>query len=228
MIVSSRRGRVPPPGPGYHPAVPPDASATVDWREYWNARYVEEPDRYGDDPNVFVREVVEGLPPGSALDVACGRGRNAVWLAARGHTVTAVDVSDVGLDHGRRLADERGVTVDWVHADVLEWRPDGTFDLVLLSYLQLPPATRPSAHSMAMGAVTGGGRLVLVAHHKHNAEHGIGGPDYPEVLYDEATVAGDFDELAVVRNEMVVRVVERGGTERAAYDLVFVGERQPS
>ena len=90
-----------------------------------------------------------GLAPGRALDLACGSGRNAVWLAEQGWTVTGVDFSDVALEQARGLAAERGVEVEWLDADLREWVPDpGAFDLVVVLYLQLPaeeldPICRP-------------------------------------------------------------------------------------
>jgi 2-polyprenyl-3-methyl-5-hydroxy-6-metoxy-1,4-benzoquinol methylase len=90
-------------------------------REDWNRRHGEAGLLFGAEPNRFLVAEVEGLAPGRALDVACGSGRNAVWLAARGWQVTGVDFSGVALEQARGLAAERGVDVEWVEADVLEW-----------------------------------------------------------------------------------------------------------
>ena len=76
------------------------------------------------EPNRFVVAELQDLAPGRALDVGAGEGRNAVWLASRGWQVTAVDFSAVGLDKGRRLAQDRGVAVDWVLADVRDYQPE--------------------------------------------------------------------------------------------------------
>lgn len=171
--------------------------------------------------------MVEGLPRGTALDVACGRGRNAVWLAARGHSVTAIDLSDVAIDQARELAAARGVGVDFTVADFLTWNvPEQRFDLVLLSYLQLPPADRLPAHRRAATAVGPGGHLLLVAHHRENLLLGIGGPDDPAVLYDETMLAGDFAGLIIERNERVIRHVEKEDLEGDAIDVLFLGRRE--
>src|SRR5262249_56447890 len=91
----------------------------------------------------FVVSELAGLRPGRALDLATGEGRNAVWLAEQGWQVTAVDYSAVGLAKGGQLAEARGVSVDWVAADLLEYQPTPkAFDLVLVVYLHLPPAER--------------------------------------------------------------------------------------
>lgn len=199
------------------------ASTSSDRRRYWNERYREDPRRFGDEPNIFVAEILGDVPVGRVLDVASGRGRNAVWLAARGHDVTAIDISDVGIETGRTMAEAHGVRVNWVHGDFLDWEvPEHAFDVVLLSYLQLPPADRKKAHARAIRALADGGLLVLVAHHAANLDEGFGGPDDPAVLYDEETLAADFAGLSVERSERVLRAVD-GPVD--AIDVVFVGRR---
>src|SRR5712691_6450155 len=92
-------------------------------------------------PNQFVAAELAALPPGRALDLAAGEGRNSVWLAERGWRVTAVDFSRVGLDKGQKLSAAHGVDdgqVDWVAADLGEYTPPGSaYDLVLIAYLQV-------------------------------------------------------------------------------------------
>src|SRR5271165_7659380 len=89
----------------------------------WDDRYSAAELLWSADPNVFVAEEAGRLPPGRGVDLACGEGRNAIWLAGRRWTVTAVDFSAVALDKGRRLAERAGVTVHWVNHDVVTWEP---------------------------------------------------------------------------------------------------------
>ena len=204
--------------------MPRSSSSRSGRRSLWNERYSSEPSRYGDEVNQFVLEVAGPLAAGRALDVACGQGRNAVWLAWRGHRVTGIDLSDVAIAHAGELASERGVDVDFSVADFLKWDPppDG-FDLVLLSYLQLPPGDRVMAHRRAVAALAPGGWLLLIAHHRDNIEHGLGGPQNFSVLYDEEMLAVDFARLQVERNERVRRRVDRGDLKGEAIDVLFVG-----
>ena len=96
----------------------------------WDRRYAGAELVWTAEPNRFVVAELQDLAPGRALDVAAGEGRNAVWLASRGWQVTAVDFSAAGLDKGRRLAQARGVTIDWMHADVRDYQPEtGVFQL---------------------------------------------------------------------------------------------------
>ena len=193
-------------------------------REDWNRRHGEAGLLFGAEPNRFLVAEVEGLAPGRALDVACGSGRNAVWLAARGWQVTGVDFSGVALEQARGLAAERGVDVEWVEADVLEWQPpEGVFDLVGVLYLQVPAGERRAALARAATALAQGGTLLVVGHHSDNLEHGSGGPKDPRVLYSAEDVAADLDGLEIEKAEAVLRPVQ---DERDAID-VLVRARRP-
>ena len=107
-------------------------------REDWNARYAQKELVWTAEPNRLFAAEVGSLQPGRALDVACGEGRNAVWLAERGWRVTAVDFSDVALAKAAELATARGVDVEWLLDDVVAYETPPVFDLVAVLYLQLP------------------------------------------------------------------------------------------
>lgn len=160
-------------------------------------------------PNQTVVDETTGLKPGTALDVACGQGRNAVWLAEQGWDVTAVDFSGVGLDRARRLAEARGVDVTYIEADVVMWQPpERAFDLVLISYLQLPWLEFRTALTGAVNALAPGGTLLIVGHDVDNIERGYGGPQEPAVLYDAQRIAAELTGLNVATAQQVNRVVD--------------------
>lgn len=180
----------------------------------WDERYAGTELVWSSSPNRFVEAEVSGLPPGRALDLAAGEGRNAIWLAEHGWQVTAVDFSAVGLDKGRRLlaAHERArdLHVDWVEHDVLTYDPGPVgHDLALLAYLQLPAQERRKAVRVGFAALTVGGHLVVVAHDSTNLTAGTGGPQEPTVLYTAEEVLGDLDgeRFDVLRAERVERQV---------------------
>lgn len=89
----------------------------------WDERYREKPLLWSAGPNRFIEEELADLEPGTVLDVACGEGRNSVWLARRGWDVTGVDFSPVALDRAREMASRADVMVTWEEVDILEWDP---------------------------------------------------------------------------------------------------------
>ena len=189
----------------------------------WNAKYATAEYIWKAEPNRFLPELTAGLRVGRALDLACGEGRNAVWLAEQGWTVTGVDFSDVGLDKARRMATERGVDIEWICADATNWQPpaDG-FDLVVVFYLQLAADERRRAMCVAARALAPGGTLLVVAHDTTNLTDGTGGPPDPAVLYRPDDVIADLRtagiDLSVERAETVERPVP--GADRPALDCL--------
>ena len=174
----------------------------------WDRRYAATELVWSASPNVFVAHEVDGLAPGRALDLACGEGRNARWLAARGWQVTAVDFSAVGVEKGRRTAPE----VDWRVGDVLTCPLPSGLDLVVVAYLQLTEPERRTALRRCAQALAPGGRLLVVAHDRTNLTEGTGGPQDPAVLYSAQDVLADVEDVPgiawdVVRAERVAREV---------------------
>ena len=195
----------------------------------WDQRYAASELVWSAEPNRFVAEECAELRPGRALDLAAGEGRNAIWLAQRGWTVTATDFSAVGLDKGRRLAERLtghdGVAdrIAWVVADATTTDWPAEFDLVVVAYLQLVEAERRAALLRAFAALQPGGRLVVVAHDSTNLLEGTGGPQDPAVLMaaDDVLIDLTGEPFEVVRAERVARAVE----DRTAYDCLVVVER---
>jgi len=149
-----------------------------------------------------------------------------MWLARLGWHVTAVDFSQVALDRARGAAEAAGLTVDWVVADLLEWRPPAhAFDLVALVFLHLPSEERLPIYAAAAEAVAPGGRLLVVGHDRSNIAEGSGGPQDQAVLFTADEIAPDLDGFVVERTERVVRRPPGG---RPMIDAVLVAMRPPS
>jgi SAM-dependent methyltransferase len=195
-------------------------------RDDWNERYAQKDLVWTAAPNRrFVAEVVS-LPAGRALDLACGEGRNAVWLAERGWRVTGVDFSDVALAKAAELAAGRGVDVDWVVADVLDYEPEPRgFDLVAVLYLQLPRAELLHAVGSAVEAVAQGGTLLVLGHDTTNLTRGHGGPKDASVLYTAQDVVPALGDLVVERAEAVERTVTLDDGEAVAIDALVRAHR---
>jgi SAM-dependent methyltransferase len=194
-------------------------------RRDWDARYDGRELLSSAEPNIFLARFAGDLPPGRALDLACGAGRNAVWLAEHGWDVTGVDYSSVALAKARDLATARGAEVSWVEADLLDYRPPvAGFDLVVVLYLQLPAPQRREVLRRAAGAVSAGGFLFVVGHDTANLGEGVGGPQDPAVLFTPADLVADLAGLPLEteRAERVHRQVERDDLRGVAIDALVV------
>jgi SAM-dependent methyltransferase len=177
----------------------------------WNKRYEGAELLWTVQPNRFLVEEAEGLEPGRALDLACGEGRHAVWLAGLFWEVRAVDFSDVGVAKGRELAERHAARVDFTVADLNDYEPEPEWaDLVIVFYLQLPAAERGPIMRKAASAVAPDGMLLVVGHDSRNLEQGYGGPRDPEVLYTPEDIVADLDGsgLVIERAEPVERPVD--------------------
>jgi SAM-dependent methyltransferase len=195
----------------------------------WDERYRASELVWGAGPNRWVEQEVADLPPGRALDLACGEGRNALWLAVQGWQVSAVEFSAVALDKARALEsrqDPAAPRVTWVHADATTYRPDHAVELALLCYLHLQPDGWATALGNAAAALAPGGTLLVIAHDRSNIAGGVGGPQDPTVLVTAAEVAADLTRagLHIERAEAVHRPV--AGAERPAIDTLVRARRE--
>jgi len=153
----------------------------------WDARYGErEGSMWSGRPNGrLVAEVTE-LPPGRALDVGCGEGADAIWLARRGWEVTAIDISDVALERARAAAAPAGATsVVWLCGDALQTAlPGRSYDLVSMQYPALPKSAGDDAMASLLDTVRPGGLLLAVyhdlddEHREHMKSRGVDPADY--------------------------------------------------
>jgi SAM-dependent methyltransferase len=192
----------------------------------WDRRYGDTDLMWSAGPNATVRDLVSGMRPGRALDLACGEGRNALWLAERGWEVTGVDFSQVAVDRAARLAAERGLAARFVRADLAEWTPPAACaDLVLLAYLQVPEPLRGVVLRGAAGAVAPGGTLLWVAHDVENLERGHGGPRDPLVHSTPDGVVAHLSGLRVVRAELIERPVDTDEGGATAIDTLVLAVR---
>ncbi len=167
---------------------------------HWNERYAASERLFSADPDGTLVELAGQLPPGRALDLGAGEGRNSLWLAAGGWRVTAVDLSDVALTRLVGEATERGLDVTTVVADMNEFLGRGVqFDLVVLANLHPDPGEREEMLTLAAASLAPGGHLFLVGHHVDSL--GKAGPPQPERLYTEHILRTAFPDLELLRLE---------------------------
>jgi len=194
--------------------------------ERWNARFSVPDYVFGTAPNGFLASHAGLLGPGQrALCVADGEGRNSVWLAEQGLDVTAFDLSPVGVEKARRLADERGVRVRYEVASVFDWTwPSGAFDVVAAIFVQFAdPAMRSFMFERIVASLKPGGLLMLEGYTPKQLEHGSGGPKQVENLYTEELLREAFralDLLELREYEAVLSEGSRHTGRSALIDLV--------
>ncbi len=170
-------------------------------QEFWNQRYAEETYAYGTQPNTYFKQQLDAISnPGKLLLLAEGEGRNAVYAAQQGWEVTAVDFSQVGREKALALAAQRGVTLNYHHADiqVFEFDEHGPWDLVGLIYAHFPSEARASIHAKCIQALHPGGRLILEAFNPQQINRLSGGPKNVELLYGKALLAKDFAAMEIL------------------------------
>jgi SAM-dependent methyltransferase len=191
-------------------------------REDWDRRWRERGFHCDDDPSSVLATELGTLAPGRALDLGCGAGRSAAWLADRGWDVTGVDFSETALG----LARKAHPRVKWVLADLREYEPDaGSFDLVLVLYVHVPPAERKAMLTRAGQALAPGGTILVVGHDLANLGTGAPGPSRPDVLYTPDGIGRELDGLAVEKAERITRPVETGDGEAEAIDTLVVARK---
>ncbi len=173
----------------------------TDTVEFWNDIWATMDHTFADHDALLPR-LVEGLQPGRALDLGCGSGGNAVWLAGRGWRVTAVDFSAVAVEKGRMRASGSGVEVEFVVSDVTAYRPDGRYDLITSFYIQLWPEQRSQMLADAAKALNPGGRLIFVSHDASAPPDGWSKEDL-ESLTTPLQVAAELPGLKIEQAEIV-------------------------
>jgi SAM-dependent methyltransferase len=203
-------------------------------KEHWEKHYGERDRVWSGRVNVQFADVVGDLPPGRALDLGCGEGADAVWLAERGWNVVAVDISDTALGRARDAAKSRGVVdrIDFVQLDLSDGFPDGTFDLISSQFLHSTVyLDRQKALENALAALRPGGRLVIVDHGSappwvSKLDHHHEFPSAEEVVAGLDLGDGEFER---VRVDAVLRdAVGPEGEQRPWMDNVIVLRRRDS
>lgn len=191
----------------------------------WDERYRSRVAQWDPEPNPHLARVAAGLTPGTALDVGCGEGSDAVWLANHGWHVTAVDISQVALDRGK--AHDPTGRVTWTQADLGTWKPPaGTFDLVSSQFVHFPPEGRQAFFEQLAIAVKPGGTLLIVAHHPTDAETTVRRPPR-EVLFAAEAVELDPRAWDVTERARSPRTMkDPDGRPVTVHDAVLVATRR--
>lgn len=165
--------------------------------EFWDQRYEGDDYVFGHDPNVWMAANADLLKPGmSALLPGDGEGRNGVWLAERGLTVTTIDASPLGVEKARKLAAERGVAMASEIADLRDWdAPEASYDAVVLAFLHVDPGDRGTVHRKIARALKPDGLLLLEGFTPEHLGYGKGGPKVDTMMFTAERLREDFADL---------------------------------
>lgn len=202
--------------------------------ELWDERYRSRPALWSGEPNRHLVGEAAELEPGLALDVGCGEGADAIWLARRGWRVDGVDVSGVALRRAAEHADRAGAEIagriTWLHENLTAWDPGrGRYDLVSAQYMHLPPPERDVLFRGLAEAVAPGGTLLIVGHHPSDLQTTVPRPPRPELFFTGADVVAllDPDGWDVVTEAAVARsVTDPDGRAVTVHDTVVRARRR--
>jgi len=195
-------------------------------QDFWNERYSEVDFAYGKQANDFV--VAQAFQPArKILCLAEGEGRNAVYLAQQGHDVTCIDYSEAGIAKMNQLANEKGVEITTICADLAEVTlAENEWDAIVIIFGHFPPAIRQHVHPQLYKALKPGGRLILEAYRKAQIDYKTGGPMNPSMLYSKEELATDFQAFSTIAIEETIREVNEGAFHHGQAAVVqVVGEK---
>lgn len=199
--------------------------------DFWNDRYAQDAYVYGTRPNAFV-EAAAGrwlADEQEVLALGAGEGRNAAFLARRGHDVTALDYSAEGLRKTRRLAEQSDVSVDTILADVREWQPDRTWDAIVVTFLHLPPADRADLYELLRRCLRPGGVLIAEWFRPEQRTEGYtsGGPPDVEMMVTAEELREHFETGGIERLEAAEPMLDEGMHEGPGATVRLVWRRPP-
>lgn len=210
----------------------PDPVRPDDPRHGWNSRYADAGDDYvfGTAPNAFLAAQARWLTPGQrALSVADGEGRNGVWLAEQGLQVDAVEFAPAAIAKARRLAAARGVTPNFIEADLLTWDwPVSAYEVVAAIFIQfVGPAERARLFACMTAALRPGGLLLIQGYTPRQLDYRTGGPSAVENLYTQALLRDAFAGLEILHLAEYDSHVDEGHGHRGTSALIDLIARKP-
>ena len=182
----------------------------------WDERYSAEEYAYGTNPNKFLEANVSSIPKGKVLSLAEGEGRNAVFLASQGYSVTAVDASLVGLNKARKLAEENGVIVEFIHTDLAEYDlGENKWDGIVSIFCPLPSSIRKQLHKKVEAALKRNGVFLLEAYTPAQLKYGTGGGNSVDVMQSKESLSLElaglkFKHLIELERDVVEGIYHTG------------------
>jgi hypothetical protein len=196
----------------------------------WNARFDREEYLFGEEPNAFLKSQAHRLEgAASVLCVADGEGRNSVWLAQRGLSVTAFDFASNAVAKAKRLAERRGVGVDHRLGDMYTWPWSAArYDAVVAIFIQfLPPGERDAIFEAMKSTVEHGGLFLLEGYRPEQVDYGTGGPPKREHMYTREWIEERFCGWAVLELSSYDALITEGEAHKGMSALIDLVARRP-
>ena len=203
-----------------------------EWTQRWNQRYAAPEFAYGTEPNEFFREQLSKLKPGNLLLPAEGEGRNAVFAARMGWTVSAFDISSEGKKKAEQLATANGVSINYQvgELDSLDYAP-GQFDALALIYAHFPAPVKAAMHRALGPLLRPGGTIIFEAFSKSHLDYmarneQLGGPKDLASLFSIAEIRQDFPGYEILQLEEVEVNLDEGEFHKGTGSVIrFVGKK---
>lgn len=177
----------------------------------WDKTYSTDAYVYGEQPNLFLQQQVAQIPLGNVLCLADGEGRNSVFLAKLGYNVTAVDLSLVGLEKAKKLADKHNVNVNYIHADLAAFDLGSEqWDGIVAIFCHLPQSLRQSLHSRLAPSLKKNGVYLVEGYTPEQLNYKTGGPPNAEMMLSKQILLDEIEALNFLYLEELEREVHEG------------------
>jgi SAM-dependent methyltransferase len=195
-------------------------------KDFWNSRYSANNYSYGKEPNVFFKEQIDKLKPGTLLLPAEGEGRNAVYASSKGWKVTAYDFSQEGIKKAESLAREFNTYFDYQLSTHEEFETEEKFDVIALIYTHMPSQTRRKIHKKLGQYLKPNGYIIIEAFTKEQIGNKSGGPQNIDMLYSMEDLKEDFEYLEVIYLEDIEVELDEGEFHHGKANIIrFMGQK---
>lgn len=203
------------------------------WTDRWNERYSNEAYAYGLEPNDFLKQELEKISPAKILFPAEGEGRNALFAASLGWEVSAFDIAQEGKNKAMKLAQERGLSIDYQVGNLTELNyTPAQFDAIALVYAHFPAAIKSELHKALSNLLKPGGIVIFEAFSKSHLDYiakneKVGGPKELDMLFSIEEIQNDFSNYEVVQLEEKEIELQEGLYHNGTGSVIrFVGRKK--
>lgn len=195
-------------------------------RDFWNQKFGETPNLYGELPNQYLKDKLTILKAGKIIFPGEGEGRNSIYAAEKGWSVLAIDQSEVAKENALQLASKKNVEIDYEVTDIQNYECDAEFDALALIFFHLPLNIIVKVHSQLSKCLKKGGHVIIEGFGKKQLEYSSGGPKNIEMLYDLVHLKESFQDYEWLEEfDGVVNLTEGTGHAGQAHVIRLFGTK---